>query len=86
MAVCVAGVNVNVMLGILNPVPIPPLDGSRVLAEILPDRVGQTTARVEPYGLIILALLLSSGVLNLIPIVSNVSDFILSCSSNSNPD
>ena len=78
MAMGVAGVNVNAMLGILNLMPIPPLDGSRVLAGMLPDRVGQTMAQIEPYGLIILVLLLFSGVLNLMPIVSSVSHFILS--------
>jgi Zn-dependent protease len=78
MAMGVAGVNVNVMLGVLNLVPIPPLDGSRVLAGMLPDRVGRTMAQIEPYGLIILVLLLSSGVLNLMPVVSNVSHWILS--------
>jgi len=59
-------------------VPIPPLDGSRVLAGMLPDRVGQTMAQIEPYGLIILVFLLVSGVLNLMPVVSGVSHFILS--------
>ncbi|HRD48002.1 MAG: site-2 protease family protein [Candidatus Competibacter sp.] len=78
MAMGVAGVNVNVMLGALNLVPIPPLDGSRVLAGMLPDRVGQTMAQIEPYGLIILVFLLVSGVLNLMPVVSGVSHFILS--------
>jgi F0F1-type ATP synthase assembly protein I len=34
-------------------------------------------ARIEPYGLIILVLLLVSGVLNLMPVVNNVSHFIL---------
>ncbi len=78
MAMGVAGVNVNAMLGVLNLVPIPPLDGSRVLAGMLPDRVGRTMAQIEPYGLIILVLLLSSGVLNLMPVVSSVSHLILS--------
>ena len=78
MAMGVAGVNVNVMLGVLNLVPIPPLDGSRVLAGVLPDRYGQAMARMEPYGLIILVLLLVSGVLNLMPIVNSIRHLILS--------
>jgi Zn-dependent protease len=73
----VAGVNVNVMLGVLNLVPIPPLDGSRVLAGMLPERVGDMMARMEPYGLVILVLLLSSGMLNLMPIVNSIRHLIL---------
>jgi Zn-dependent protease len=57
----VAGIDVNVMLGVLNLVPIPPLDGSRVLAGMLPDRVGSGMAQMEPYGLIILVLLWPAG-------------------------
>lgn len=74
----VAGVNVNVMLGVLNLVPIPPLDGSRALAGVLPDRFGLAMVRMEPYGLIVLVLLLVSGVLNLMPIVNSIRHFILS--------
>ncbi len=73
----VAGIDVNVMLGVLNLVPIPPLDGSRALAGVLPDRFGLAMARMEPYGLIILVLLLVSGVLNLMPIVNGIRHFIL---------
>lgn len=78
MAMGVVGVDVNVMLGVLNLVPVPPLDGSRVLAGVLPDRYGEAMARVEPYGLIILVLLLVSGVLNLMPIIIGIRRFILS--------
>ncbi|MBL8259241.1 MAG: site-2 protease family protein [Candidatus Competibacteraceae bacterium] len=72
-----AGIDVNVMLGVLNLVPIPPLDGSRVLAGLLPDRFGQAMARLEPYGLMILLFLLISGVLNLLPAVSAIRHLIL---------
>lgn len=73
----VAGIDVNVMLGVLNLVPIPPLDGSRVLAGMLPDRFGLAMARMEPYGLIVLVLLLASGLLNLMPLVNGIRNFIL---------
>lgn len=71
------GIDVNVMLGVLNLVPIPPLDGSRVLAGVLPNRFGLAMARIEPYGLIVLVLLLFSGVLNLMPLVNSIRHFIL---------
>ena len=77
MAMGVVGVDVNVMLGVLNLVPIPPLDGSRVLAGVLPNRYGEAMARLEPYGLIILVLLLASGLLNLMPIVVTLRHWIL---------
>ena len=73
-----AGVNVNVMLGVLNLVPIPPLDGSRVLAGVLPDRAGEVMARMEPYGLIILVALMALGLFNvLMPIVNSIRHFIM---------
>ncbi|MCC7219837.1 MAG: site-2 protease family protein [Candidatus Contendobacter sp.] len=73
----IAGISVNVMLGVLNLVPIPPLDGSRVLAGMLPNRAGQIMAQIEPYGLIILVALLMSGVLNLMPLVNAIQQFII---------
>ncbi|HRY16967.1 MAG TPA: site-2 protease family protein [Candidatus Competibacteraceae bacterium] len=73
-----AGISVNVMLGVLNLVPIPPLDGSRVLAGVLPDRASEAMARMEPYGLIILVVLLSLGLFNvLMPLVNGIRHFIL---------
>jgi Zn-dependent protease len=77
IAMGVAGIDVNVMLGVLNLVPIPPLDGSRVLAGVLPNRAGQLMAQVEPYGLVILVVLLMSGILNLMPMVNAIRYFIL---------
>ena len=74
----VAGTDVNIMLGVLNLVPIPPLDGSRVLAGMLPDRAGEAMARMEPYGLIILVGLMALGLFNaLMPIIISIRHFIL---------
>jgi len=63
-AVCEAGIFVNVMIGIVNLVPVLPLDGGRIVASLLPDRLSYAYSRLEPYGLIILVLLLVSKVLN----------------------
>ena len=77
------GININIMLGVLNLVPIPPLDGSRVLAGVLPDRFGLAMARIEPYGLIILVLLLGAGLFNvLMPIVNSIRHLILTLFSS----
>lgn len=48
----------NLSLGIFNLIPIPPLDGSRVVMSQLPLRLSQAYSRLEPYGLIIIIALL----------------------------
>ncbi|PIE83075.1 MAG: site-2 protease family protein [Candidatus Contendobacter odensis] len=73
------GVNINIMLGVLNMLPIPPLDGSKVLAGFLPDRVGQIMTQIEPYGLIVLLMLLAVGLFDvLMPVVVAIRSFLLS--------
>lgn len=54
---------VNTGLGVFNLIPIPPLDGSNVLAEILPG-VSMFYRRIRPYSTLILVLLLATGVLS----------------------
>lgn len=58
-----AGVYINLLLMLLNLVPIPPLDGGRILVSLLPPPLGAQLARIEPFGLLILILLLVTGVL-----------------------
>lgn len=53
-------VTYNLLLAILNLIPIPPLDGSRIVAAILPDSIVTTYLSIERYGTIILFLLLLS--------------------------
>ncbi|WP_296654955.1 site-2 protease family protein [Paraburkholderia sp.] len=57
-----AGVGVNLVLGVLNLFPLPPLDGGRVLAALLPTRASIALSRLEPYGFIIVMALLVTGV------------------------
>jgi Zn-dependent protease len=58
-----AGVFVNAILMVLNLLPLPPLDGGRILVSVLPLRLAHALARLEPYGLLILVALLFSGAL-----------------------
>ena len=59
----VAGITINAILLVLNLLPVPPLDGSRVVSSLLPDPVAWKFNRLEPYGLIILLALMVFGIL-----------------------
>lgn len=58
-----AGITINLVLMVLNLLPLPPLDGGRVVAGLLPDRLSWQFGRLEPYGLMILLALLFFGLL-----------------------
>lgn len=57
------GIVINVVLMILNLFPLPPLDGGRIAISLLPGRLAWRFAMLEPYGFIILLVLLFTGVL-----------------------
>jgi Zn-dependent protease len=58
-----AGILINVILLVLNLLPLPPLDGGRIAVSLLPQRIAYRFAQIEPYGFIILLVLLFTGVL-----------------------
>ncbi len=73
-----AGVLINVILMMLNLLPIVPLDGGRVVTALLPPKLAVAYSRLEPYGLFIIIGLLATGLLNRIlwPLVVGTIDLL----------
>jgi Zn-dependent protease len=61
-----AGISINLMLMIINLIPIPPLDGSRVVTSLLDREWAMQYEKIEPYGFMILVLLIFTGILSMI--------------------
>ncbi|MFA5938002.1 MAG: site-2 protease family protein [Sinimarinibacterium sp.] len=59
----VAGITINLVLMVLNLLPLPPLDGGRVLNGLVSESLAQRLDRIEPYGLVILVVLMATGLL-----------------------
>jgi len=64
LRICQFGVILNLILGIFNLLPIPPLDGGRIATALMPVETARLYARLEPAGIFIVIVLLYLGGLN----------------------
>lgn len=71
-AMAMIGIQMNLILMLVNLVPIPPLDGSKVVMGLLPGPMAYKFSRLEPYGFLIILVLLYFGILSaiLVPILT----------------
>lgn len=76
----IASVWINLVLCIFNFLPIPPLDGSRILMGLLPDNLALSYMRIERFGFVIILVLAFSGLLSkaIVPIISFANSLLLS--------
>lgn len=72
------GIRINVVLMVLNLLPLPPLDGGRVAVSLLPHRQSYMLAKIEPYGMFILIFMAITPLLGMIlsPLVNLVFELI----------
>lgn len=71
-------IQLNIWLAVFNMLPLPPLDGSRVLAGLLPARYAYKYLQIERYGMIILLLLVMTGMIGnlLMPVYTFVARLV----------
>jgi len=79
-AMLVASVWINLVLCIFNFLPIPPLDGSKILLGLLPDNLARSYLKIEKYGFVLILILAFSGILSrlILPIIEYVNSLLLS--------
>ena len=71
----------NIALGLFNLIPVPPLDGGRILTGLLPDEYASKFARIEPFGILILILLIFSGFIKyvwfILQVIINIMSYLV---------
>ncbi len=77
--ICKYGVIINLYLMLFNLIPIPPLDGSKIVMTLLPRNLQQLYAQLEPVGFVLILILLYSGLwhLLLMPIFRFLMELLL---------
>ena len=64
--ILIYGIQINLILAIFNLIPIPPLDGSKIIASFLPDRQSLRYLSLERYGMIFVIILIVTGAFRMI--------------------
>lgn len=74
------GIMMNIVLMVLNLIPIPPLDGSRVIASFMSPSLANKFKQLETFGFFILIILLATGILSqfMTPIIDTILAFFVS--------
>jgi Zn-dependent protease len=79
MKMALWGVQINIFLALFNLIPIPPLDGSHILAILLPRDLARLYAYLEPVGFILILVLFYTGIMGLflMPVYRLIASFLL---------
>lgn len=74
-----AGVWINIMLGVFNLLPVPPLDGSKILLGLLPAEWTPAYKKMEPFGFILLLILFYTGVISkfIVPLINFANNLLI---------
>ncbi len=70
-------IRVNILLGIFNLIPIPPLDGANIIRNLLPEKIAEGYFKIAPYGLLILVIMLYTTGFGFIYKITNIVFYII---------